>query len=246
MKAILSTEETDADVLKAKVVAAPDIVGVDLVKRVTCSSRYTWNTGRDGQEKTTQLHVVVVDCGVKYNILRELVEQGCSLTVVPASTSSEDIMALKPDGIMFSNGPGDPAAVPYVAETMRKLLGKVPLFGICLGHQMFGLALGGKTYKLKFGHHGGNQPIKDVKTGSIHISVQNHNFCVDIDTLPKKEVRLTHINLNDNTLEGMEHTSYPAFSVQFHPEAAPGPHDTQYLFRQFKDMMQAERQKRKK
>jgi carbamoyl-phosphate synthase small subunit len=237
MKAIISTEDLDPSSLLKKVKAAPGIEGIDLVQDVTCKKSYTWNTGFDGTEKKASLHCVVIDCGVKYNILRELVDVGFSVTVVPADSSAADIRALKPDAIMLANGPGDPAAVMYVVETVRELIGKFPIFGICFGHQMLGLAMGGKTYKLKFGHHGGNQPVKDMQTGAIIISVQNHGFCVDIDSLPKEDVRITHINLNDQTLEGIEYTKYPVFSVQFHPEAAPGPNDAKYLFQKFRDLV---------
>jgi carbamoyl-phosphate synthase small subunit len=171
------------------------------------------------------------------NSLRELAKRNCKVTVVPASATAKEMLGFKPDGILLSNGPGDPAALSYVVKTVRELLGKVPIFGICLGHQMLAQALGGKTYKLKFGHHGGNQPVKDIETGKVAISVQNHGFCVDIDTLNKKDVELTHINLNDNTLEGMRHKKLPVFSVQFHPEAAPGPHDAEYLFDKFIGLM---------
>jgi len=159
------------------------------------------------------------------------------VTVVPASTSPAEILSVKPDGLMLSNGPGDPAAVPYVVDTARALLEKLPIFGICLGHQMLGQAFGGKTFKLKFGHHGGNHPVRDVETGKVAITVQNHGFCVDIDTLNKKEIELTHLNLNDQTLEGMRHKKLPVFSVQFHPEAGPGPHDASYLFENFVKLM---------
>jgi carbamoyl-phosphate synthase small subunit len=161
--------------------------------------------------------------------------------VVPAKTEAAAILKLKPAGLLLSNGPGDPAAVPYVVATVRALLGKLPIFGICLGHQMLGQALGGKTYKLKFGHHGGNHPVKDIRTGKVCITVQNHGFCVDIDSLNKKDIELTHINLNDQTLEGMRHKKLPVFSVQFHPESSPGPHDAEYLFGKFIAMMEKHR-----
>jgi carbamoyl-phosphate synthase small subunit len=190
--------------------------------------------------------VVVLDCGVKYNMLRELVKNGCTLTVVPADTSAEEIMKMDPDGVLLSNGPGDPAAVTYVIENVRKLIGKVPIFGICLGQQMLGLALGGRTYKLKFGHHGANHPVKDLKTGRISITVQNHGFCVDVGSLDKKDIEMTHVNLNDNTSEGLKHKKFPIFSVQFHPEASPGPHDAKYLFKDFIKLMENWRAKKKR
>ena len=237
MKAIISTEDSDEGRLLKKVRNAPGIEGVDLVKEVACEESYVWKTDSEAVHKDGDVHVVVLDCGVKYNILRELVNIGCAVTVVPAQTKASDIISLNPDGVMLSNGPGDPSAVPYVVATVKELIGKVPMFGICLGHQMLGQAMGGTTYKLKFGHHGGNQPVKDMKTGQIAISVQNHGFCVDIDSLPKGEVEITHINLNDNTLEGIRYKKYPIFSVQFHPEAGPGPNDAKYLFQEFRDMI---------
>ncbi|MDD5747419.1 MAG: glutamine-hydrolyzing carbamoyl-phosphate synthase small subunit [Candidatus Omnitrophica bacterium] len=231
MKAVVSTEDLDERQLTAKVKASPGLVGRDLVKEVTCAKAYAWN---DAGKYT----VVVIDCGVKLNILRSLAANNCRVTVVPATTSIKEILGYNPDGIMLSNGPGDPAAVQYVVETVRQLLKKkIPLFGICLGQQMLGLALGGTTYKLKFGHHGGNQPVKDLATGKIDITVQNHGFCVDIDSLNKNEVEITHINLNDRTLEGLRHRTLPVFSVQYHPESCPGPHDAQYLFKRFTDMI---------
>ena len=230
MKAVLSTTDTDEQSLTEKAKNSRGLLGIDLVKEVACSKKYEWNNS--GKYK-----VVVLDCGVKLNSLRELAKKNCKVIVVPAGTTSGEISELSPDGILLSNGPGDPAALPYVVKTVQELLGKVPIFGICLGHQMLGQALGGKTYKLKFGHHGGNQPVKDIRTGKVAISVQNHGFCVDIDTLNKKEVELTHVNLNDDTLEGMRHKRLPVFSVQFHPEAAPGHHDAEYLFEKFVEMM---------
>ena len=206
--------------------------GKDLVQEVIYPEPFNWS-------EKGRFQVVVYDCGLKYNILRQLERVGCQVTVMPARVGAEDILALKPDGVMLSNGPGDPAAVGYAIETTKGLLGKVPVFGICMGHQMLALAWGGKTYKLKFGHHGGNHPVKDLGTGQVMITVQNHGFCVDIDSLGSdKDVALTHLNLNDQTCEGIEHKRIPAFSVQFHPEAAPGPHDGQYLFGRFCEMMQ--------
>ena len=181
--------------------------------------------------------MALLDCGVKYNIPRELSRLGCDVTVFPATTSATEILNGKFDGLMVSNGPGDPAAVSYVVSTLKQLIGKLPIFGICLGHQMLGLALGGKTYKLKFGHHGGNHPVKDLETGKIDITSQNHGFCVDVNSL-KGDVEATHINLNDQTAEGLRHKKYPLFSVQYHPEAAPGPQDANHLFERFITMME--------
>ena len=185
--------------------------------------------------------VVAYDYGIKQNILRLLVDHNCDVTVVPAKTSAEDVLALKPDGVFLSNGPGDPEPIGYAIENIRKLLGRVPIFGICLGHQLCGLALGGKTFKLKFGHHGSNHPVKNLRTGKVEITAQNHGFCVDPDSLPSGDVEITHLNLNDHTNEGLRHRSLPLFSVQYHPEASPGPHDARYLFDEFVKMMEEQR-----
>jgi carbamoyl-phosphate synthase small subunit len=182
--------------------------------------------------------VVAYDYGIKQNILRLLVDGHCDVTVVPAKTSAEDVLALKPDGVFLSNGPGDPEPITYAVDNIRKLMGRVPVFGICLGHQLCGLALGGRTYKLKFGHHGSNHPVKNLLTGQVEITSQNHGFCVDPDSLPASDVEITHVNLNDQTNEGLRHRNLPMFSVQYHPEASPGPHDARYLFAKFQDLME--------
>jgi carbamoyl-phosphate synthase small subunit len=227
---------------------APDMSGLDLVKRVTPREPYTWTTGRGEwavpsakpSPRSLEHHVVAVDFGVKKNILSCLVDAGCKLTVVPAHTSAAAVLALAPDGVFLSNGPGDPAAVSYGIDLVKGLLDKVPIFGICLGHQLLGLALGGRTYKLKFGHRGANQPVKDLATGRIEITTQNHGFCVDLASLPTG-VTSTHIHLNDGTSEGLSAPSVRAFSVQYHPEAAAGPHDALYLFDRFIEAMRGPR-----
>ncbi|MFH1684573.1 MAG: glutamine-hydrolyzing carbamoyl-phosphate synthase small subunit [Candidatus Margulisiibacteriota bacterium] len=233
MKGIISTKDLDPQSLVRKAKESPGLVGIDLVKEVSCKKVYEWN--EKGKYK-----VVLLDCGAKHNIMRDLAERDCQVTVVPAKTSAKKILSLKPDGVMLSNGPGDPAAVTYVIETVKKLIGKVPMFGICLGHQMLGLALGGKTYKLKFGHRGANQPVMDLRTRKVEITSQNHGFCVDLDSLNGKAIELTHLNLNDRTSEGLRHKKHPVFSVQYHPEASAGPHDSKYLFDEFiKDLKHA-------
>lgn len=234
MQAVISTGEQDEKKLLEKLKAAPRLVGIDLVKEVTCKEPYEWKEN----PKKSRFKVVALDCGIKFYILRHLAAVGCKVKVVPAITSGQDILKLKPDGVLLSNGPGDPAAVTYVVETVRSLLGKTPIFGICLGHQMLGLALGGKTYKLKFGHHGGNHPVKDLKTGKVAITSQNHGFCVDIKSITHKDTVMTHLNLYDNTAEGLENKRLKLFSVQYHPEAGPGPHDATYLFKKFRQLME--------
>ena len=246
MKGIVPTEDLDPESLVRRAREWVGLVGQDMVKRVTCQAPYGWADNRPvpGSDFTTAqqgldapLKVVAFDFGLKYNQLRIFTELGCQVQVVPATTDAQTVLAMQPDGIFLSNGPGDPAGVEGVVDTIRALLGKKPIFGICLGHQMLGLAYGGTTYKLKFGHRGGNQPVKDLTTGRVEISAQNHGFCVDMASLDKNEVEITHINLNDNSNEGMRHKKYPAFSVQYHPEHAPGPHDSLYLFDRFIEMM---------
>lgn len=255
------TLKTDEAVATAK--ASPGLLGRDLVRNVTCAEPYDWEQGiwqlgkgygqrnrpkgalakKDLSDEALQapgFQVVAYDYGIKYNILRNLAQSGCRVTVVPAATAAEAVLALNPDGIFLSNGPGDPDAVPYARENVQKLIGKKPIFGICLGHQILGLALGGKTYKLKFGHHGGNQPVMDLTTRKVEITTQNHGFAVDADSL-KGAAEVTHLNLNDNTVEGLAHRELPIFSVQYHPESSPGPHDASYLFRRFTELMQKNR-----
>jgi carbamoyl-phosphate synthase small subunit len=224
--------------------AAPSMSGLNLADGVSTRARYTWTEGLGvwqlAPSEALSRHVVAIDYGIKLNILRCLVDVGCRVTVVPSTASAEDILALSPDGIFLSNGPGDPAAVEHGIKTVRALLGKKPMFGICLGHQLLSLAIGGATYKLKFGHRGLNQPVKDLSTGRIEVTSQNHGFCVDVASLAGK-ARMTHVHLNDDTCEGIEHEASGAFSVQYHPEASAGTHDSRYLFRRFVDRIDAAR-----
>jgi carbamoyl-phosphate synthase small subunit len=247
MRGVISCLETDEQKLVEKARAIPKMDGTDLAKVVSTKQRYIWETGERSHEPTQVVgvkdvpplhHVVAYDFGIKHNILRKLASEGCKVTVVPAETSAEDVLALNPDGVFLSNGPGDPEPCTYAHENIRKLAGKTPIFGICLGHQLIGLALGGKTYKLNCGHHGGNHPVKQLKTGKIEITAHNHNFAVDPDSLKGMEVDFTHMDLNDNTLEGMRHRTLPLLSVQNHPEASPGPHDSHYLFKDFVKLME--------
>jgi carbamoyl-phosphate synthase small subunit len=252
LRGIVSTDGTAADQLIFEAKQLPLMAGQELASRVSCNKAYDWQKNsidlatspwaeQMGESGTTpdahKFRVVAYDFGIKQNILRLLVDHQCEVAVVPANTSAEDILDFKPDGVFLSNGPGDPEPVTYAQENIRKLAGRVPIFGICLGHQLCGLALGGKTFKLKFGHHGSNHPVKNLLTNQVEITAQNHGFCVDPESLPSSDVEITHLNLNDHTNEGMRHKNLPLFSVQYHPEASPGPHDSHYLFTQFTDLM---------
>lgn len=251
MRGCISTSDTNAESLVAKARSIRKMDGMDLARVVSTQAAYSFasedalaETGNpllpvDAALDRPLLHVVAYDFGIKRNILRMLTREGCRVTVVPAETHADQVMELKPDGVFLSNGPGDPEPVDYAVKAIREMLGRVPIFGICLGHQLTGLALGGKTYKLKFGHHGGNHPVKNLRTGKVEITAHNHNFAVDPESINANDVDLTHVDLNDNTLEGLRHKSLPLFSVQYHPEAAPGPHDSNYLFHDFRKLMDA-------
>jgi carbamoyl-phosphate synthase small subunit len=261
MKGCLTTENLSVEEAVRRAVEGEGVIGMDYVREVTTQTAYDWDpedrlsrqwtivkgsgaaeveAGDHGEvfEKLPPVkrRIVAYDFGIKHNILRNLRQQGFKVRVVPATTSAEEVLAMDPDGIFLSNGPGDPAALGYTHEALRKLIGKKPIFGICLGHQILGFAYGGKTFKLKFGHRGGNQPVKDLKSGRVAITSQNHGFAVDPESLPSN-VEVTHINLNDGTVEGMRHLDFPVFSVQYHPEAAPGPHDANYFFKEFHNLI---------
>jgi carbamoyl-phosphate synthase small subunit len=259
MRAMLATDGTNKETLLEETRALPTMAGQALALRVSCGEPYGWKKGSielavspwredlgSAADEALHFRVVAYDFGIKQNILRLLVDQNCEVTVVPAQTAAEDVLGMKPDGVFLSNGPGDPEPLGYAIANIRKLIGRLPLFGICLGHQLCGLALNGKTYKLKFGHHGSNHPVQNLHTEQVEITAQNHGFVVDPDSLPSSEIEITHVNLNDHTNEGLRHRSLPLFSVQYHPEASPGPHDSHYLFRQFIEMMAEHRVGRRK
>jgi carbamoyl-phosphate synthase small subunit len=241
MRSVLSSIESSDDSVVDKARASVPMVGRDLASEVTCAEAYDWPDEPVCLGGQKPMQVVVCDFGVKRSILRDLASVGFSVRVVPAQTTASDVLAMKPDGVFLSNGPGDPEPVAYAAAAVKELVGTVPVFGICLGHQILGLALGGRTYKLKFGHHGSNHPVKDLATGRIEITAQNHGFCVDADSFGGHEVKVTHVNLNDQTVEGLELPKLRAFSAQFHPEAGPGPHDAKGIFRRFAKLVRGEK-----
>jgi carbamoyl-phosphate synthase small subunit len=253
MKACLTTEKMSPQEAITKAIEGKGVIGMDYVQEVTTPTIFQWDPTDElsrqwslaAADESPRLppirhRIVAFDYGMKRNILRSLRQRGFSVTVVPATTTTDQVLALDPDGIFLSNGPGDPEALPYAHQTVRSLIGQKPIFGICLGHQVLGFAFGGRTFKLKFGHRGGNQPVKDLRSGKVAITSQNHGFAVDPESLPP-EIEVTHVNLNDNTVEGMRHKTLPVFSVQYHPEAAPGPHDAEYFFEQFADLIENEK-----
>jgi carbamoyl-phosphate synthase small subunit len=254
MKACVTSDALSEKEAVEQAIKGEGVIGMDYVREVSTPAPYQWDADdrlsetwsvASGNADEIVRHplppvrhrIVAYDFGIKENILRQLRQNGFGVTVVPATTTAEEVLALNPEGVFLSNGPGDPSALPYAHESLRGLMGKKPIFGICLGHQVLGLAVGGKTFKLKFGHRGGNQPVKDLGTGKVAITSQNHGFAVDAESLPP-EMEVTHINLNDGTVEGMRHRELPIFSVQYHPEAAPGPHDASYFFSQFAELIE--------
>lgn len=245
LRGSISSEILDDAALVERARAWPGLVGQDMVQRVAPEKPFEWNKGFETgfdmahRSRDSRFHVVAIDCGMKRNILRNLVEAGCRVSVVPGNSTASDILAHKPDGVFVSNGPGDPEPLSYAIDALRGIIGKTPIFGICLGHQLLGLALGAKTYKLKFGHRGGNQPVMNLATRRVEITSQNHGFAVSTESLRNVGGTPTHENLNDHTLEGFMHRDLPIFSVQYHPEASPGPHDATYLFDCFVDMMKS-------